>query len=108
MKFRAVFSVALTLSASGMFGVLTNTATAAPSASEQTCRACHDMNDKKVGPAFRAIAASYRDDPAALAKIKKSIVEGSSGKWGSIPMPPNALAEGEADRFAAWVMSLNK
>lgn len=73
MKLRAVFSVALALSASGMFGVLTNTATAAPSASEQTCRACHDMNDKKVGPAFRAIAASYRDDPAALAKIKKAL-----------------------------------
>jgi cytochrome c len=102
MSYRVSLSIALVLAATA-HGVW-----AAPSASEQTCRACHDMNNKKVGPAFREIAESYRNDPDALAKIKKSILQGSQGKWGSIPMPANAIADDEADRFAHWVMSLNK
>lgn len=102
MSSRVSFSIAVVLAAAA-HGV-----SAAPSASEQTCRACHDLNSKKVGPAFREIAASYRNDPDAIAKLRKSILQGSQGKWGSIPMPANAIADDEADRFAQWVMSLNK
>jgi len=102
MSSRVSFSLAVVLASMSL------SVWAAPSASEQTCRACHDLNNKKVGPAFREIAASYRNDPDALAKIKKSILQGSQGKWGSIPMPANAIADDEADRFAHWVMSLNK
>ncbi|VVE01220.1 Cytochrome c-552 [Pandoraea aquatica] len=105
MKFS---QVSLSLVAAMAVTVHVGSVWAAPSASEQTCRACHDMNSKKVGPSFREIAASYRNDPDALAKIKKSILQGSSGKWGNIPMPANAIPDDEAERFAHWVMSLNK
>ncbi len=105
MKFRRVsLSIAIALAATAQ----AHSVWAAPSASEQTCRACHDMNSKKVGPSFREIAASYRNDPDALAKIKKSILQGSTGKWGNIPMPANAIPDDEAERFAHWVLSLNK
>lgn len=102
MKFRVVLCVVLAS------GVLAQTVSAAPSASEQTCRACHELDNTKVGPPFRKIAASYRNDPDALAKIKRSILEGSHGKWGSMTMPPNPVTDEEATRFAQWVLSLNK
>ncbi|WP_455726301.1 c-type cytochrome, partial [Burkholderia stabilis] len=81
---------------------------AATSASEQTCRACHTLDTTKVGPPFRAIAAHYRDDRDAVAKLEKSMLEGSTGKWGSATMPPNAISADDAARFAKWIMSLNR
>ena len=81
----------------------------AASAGEQSCRACHGMEKTIVGPGFNQIAARYKGDADAVQKLKISIVEGSSGKWGSTPMPANKdLTAEEVDRFARWVMSLNK
>ena len=77
-------------------------------AGEESCRACHAMDKTLVGPPFRAVAARYKDDQLAIEKLKKSMLEGSSGKWGSMAMPPNqGLTQEEAERFAHWVMSLN-
>lgn len=81
----------------------------AASSSEESCRICHKMDSKLVGPAFNDVAARYGKDKDAVAKLKRSMLEGSSGKWGTTPMPPNVgLTEAEADRFAHWIMSLNK
>lgn len=80
----------------------------ASSSSEQTCRACHTMETKLVGPPFKEIAAFYKNDSNALAHLKKSMLEGSSGRWGSVAMPPNTgLTEAEAEQFSHWIMSLN-
>ena len=66
------------------------------------------MKDKIVGPAFMQIAAAYQNDSDAIAKLKRSMLEGSSGKWGAVPMPANVgLTDAEADRFAHWILSLN-
>jgi len=77
------------------------------SASEQTCRACHTLDTSKIGPPFRSIAERYKNDGDAVAKLKKSMLEGSSGKWGAAQMPPNAISEADAERFAHWILSLN-
>ncbi|GGC85158.1 c-type cytochrome [Undibacterium terreum] len=80
----------------------------AASTSEQTCRACHTMDTKLVGPPFKEIAAAYKNDSDAITHLKKSMLEGSSGKWGSVPMPANAgLSAAEAEQFSHWIMSLN-
>ncbi|WCM21891.1 c-type cytochrome [Paraburkholderia bryophila] len=77
------------------------------SASEQTCRACHSIDTTKVGPPFRAIAERYRGDPDAVAKLKKSMLEGSSGKWNTgANMPPNAISPADAERFAHWILGI--
>lgn len=81
----------------------------AASAAEESCRICHKMDSKLVGPAFNDVAARYAKDRDAIAKLKHSMLQGSSGKWGTVAMPPNAgLSEAEAERFAHWIMSLNK
>ncbi|MFM0213528.1 c-type cytochrome [Paraburkholderia sediminicola] len=77
------------------------------SASEQTCRACHSLDTTKVGPPFRAIAERYRGDSDAVAKLEKSMLEGSSGKWNTgAQMPPNAISAADAERFAHWILGI--
>jgi cytochrome c len=77
------------------------------SASEQTCRACHSIDTTKVGPPFRAISERYRGDPDAVARLKKSILEGSSGKWNTgAQMPPNPISPADAERFAHWILGI--
>lgn len=77
------------------------------SASEQTCRACHSIDTTKVGPPFRAISERYRGDPDAVAKLKKSMLEGSSGKWNTgAQMPPNPISPADAERFAHWILGI--
>lgn len=83
------------------------TAARSTSASEQTCRACHSIDTTKVGPPFRAIAERYRGDADAVAKLKKSMLEGSAGKWNTgAQMPPNAISAADAERFAHWILGL--
>ena len=52
------------------------------------CTACHAVDHKVVGPAFKDVAAKYKgkDVEAALAE---KIKNGGSGVWGQVPMPPN-------------------
>jgi cytochrome c len=76
-------------------------------ATSKACMACHAVDKKVVGPAFKDVARKYantKDAPGALA-IK--IVKGSSGVWGAVPMPANAqVSEADAKKLAAWVLSL--
>ncbi|MBB3214161.1 cytochrome c [Herbaspirillum sp. Sphag1AN] len=84
-------------------------ASQAASSSEESCRVCHRMDSKLIGPAFKDVAARYAADPEAIAHLKHSMLEGSQGRWGEMAMPPNTgLTEAEADSFAHWIMSLNK
>jgi cytochrome c len=70
------------------------------------CTACHDVKKKVIGPAYADVAKKYKADKEAPAKMQQSILKGSSGKWGSVPMPPNAVSEAEAKKLAAWILGL--
>ena len=41
-------------------------------------------------PAYVEVAAKYKGDKDAVAKLTKKVKEGGAGVWGQIPMPPNA------------------
>ena len=53
------------------------------------CIACHAANTKVVGPAFKDVAAKYRDNKDAAKLLAEKVKKGGSGVWGSVPMPPN-------------------
>lgn len=64
------------------------------------CNACHAQATKVVGPAWNDIAKKHGGQAAYLAgKIKG----GSTGVWGAVPMPPQALSDAESRRIAAWL-----
>lgn len=70
------------------------------------CTACHDVNKKLIGPPYAEVAKKYKADKDAATKLAGSVLKGSSGKWGPIPMPPNKVSDEEAKTLVAWVLSL--
>jgi cytochrome c len=70
------------------------------------CYACHDINAKKVGPAFKDVAKKYADKPDAVAYLSERTKKGGVGVWGSVPMPPQNVTDEEAKKLAEWVLSL--
>lgn len=75
-------------------------------AKASACTACHGVTDKVVGPGFREIAARYRGDPQAEAKLVVKLKAGGAGAWGSVPMPPQPqLGDAEAKRLVQWILA---
>jgi cytochrome c len=72
-------------------------------AQTHNCTACHGMENSLVGPAFRDIAKRYAGRADGVAYLGDKIRSGGSGVWGSIPMPPQALGEAQADTIARWL-----
>lgn len=72
----------------------------------KTCVACHTIDAKLVGPGYKEVAAKYAGKADASATLVKSIKEGSTGKWGAIPMPANQVTDEEAKTLADWILTL--
>ncbi len=63
---------------------------------KSNCLLCHSVDKKIVGPAYKDVAAKYRGQPDAEAKLISKVTKGGSGAWGSAVMPPQKTA-GEAN-----------
>lgn len=75
-------------------------------AQRQGCLGCHAAQTQLLGPAYAAVAERYRDQKDAAAEVARHIRAGSSGRWGAVPMPPQAqLSEADAGRLAKWILS---
>jgi cytochrome c551/c552/cytochrome c553 len=72
-------------------------------AGKHGCVACHGLDNKILGPSFRDIAKAYGARTDAQAYLSGKIMTGSSGVWGSIPMPPQTLGEADAKAIAQWL-----
>ncbi|HEY4039617.1 MAG TPA: c-type cytochrome [Burkholderiaceae bacterium] len=76
-------------------------------AKQKNCLACHAVDKKLVGPAYKDVAAKYANDKDAAAKLAKKVREGGVGVWGQIPMPANPqVNEAESLQLVKWVLSL--
>ncbi|PAJ79483.1 c-type cytochrome [Burkholderia ubonensis] len=70
------------------------------------CMGCHAVDRKLVGPSFKDIAARYKGDPQAVAKLSKKVKEGGSGVWGAIPMPAHPrMSDADARSVVEWVLA---
>src|SRR5690625_5030525 len=73
---------------------------------KNACLACHAVDTKMIGPAYREVAEKYADDPDAADTIAEHIKNGSSGVWGAIPMPPNpGITDDEVEKVVEWVLA---
>jgi len=93
-----------------------NTVTASPVKESKTpealgfkygCTLCHGLDKKIVGPALKDIAAKYREDSTAPARIAEQVRQGGSGKWGPALMPPFPMVtEDESKILSDWILSM--
>ena len=76
-------------------------------AKKNACTACHAVDKKVVGPAFKDVAAKYKGDKTAEAKLVEKVKKGGVGVWGQVPMPPNsAVSDKDIQTLVKWVLSL--
>lgn len=77
-------------------------------AQRKNCMACHAVGKPLMGPSFHDIAGKYTARADASDYLAQSIVKGSVGVWGGVPMPANTqLTSAEAHTLAQWVLSLH-
>jgi cytochrome c len=76
-------------------------------AQKKNCLACHAVDKKVIGPAYKDVAAKYAGQKDAADKLAQKIQKGGSGVWGAVPMPANPqVNEAEAKQLATWVLGL--
>lgn len=77
-------------------------------AQKSGCLACHSVEKKVLGPAYKDVAAKYKGDKGAEARLIAKVKAGGSGVWGPIPMPANSPQVKDADitTIVEWVLSL--
>ncbi len=72
-------------------------------AQKHNCMACHGVENKIVGPAFRDVAAKYGARADAETYLTGKIKSGGQGLWGAIPMPAQTLSDADARQLAQWL-----
>jgi cytochrome c551/c552 len=90
-----------------MFVSLQNVMADEALAKSSNCLACHSVDNKIIGPAFKDIAAKYKGDDGAAAMLAGKVKNGGGGTWGQMPMPPNAaVSDADIATLVSWILSL--
>ena len=109
MKVALVALAAVTLPLAGNASAALDKAAADALMKKDGCAACHAVDKKIIGPSYLDVAAKYRGDKDAVAKLSKKVKDGGVGVWGQIPMPPNAnIPDADIKELVTWIMTLKK
>ena len=93
-------------------------------ASASGCMTCHHIQPgvkgpdglPPVGPAWQDVAAKYKAQPDAAARLTQTVLAGSSpyeshwkGKVSGLAMPPNkvAISDADAKKLVTWILTLD-
>lgn len=74
------------------------------------CVACHAVDAKRVGPAYKEVAAKYKGDAKAPALLAEKVRHGGSGNWGNVPMIPHGedkISNDDLNEAIKWILSLH-
>jgi cytochrome c len=76
-------------------------------ATAKNCMACHALDKKIVGPAYKDVAKKYAGNAKAAEMLAAKVIKGGAGVWGPVPMPANTqVSEAEAKKLVAWVLAM--
>jgi len=71
------------------------------------CKACHQLDQTVVGPAFTEIAKRYNGKPDEIPRIASKIITGGAGVWGNHYMNAHPqLSKENAVRIVQYILSL--
>ena len=77
-------------------------------AQKSGCLACHAIDKKVLGPALKDVAAKYKGDKSAEAKLVAKVKAGGSGVWGPMPMPANSpqVKDEDIKSIVQWILAM--
>lgn len=99
-------ATALVFATGGAFAQATDPG--AKLAQQKNCLACHSVDTKIVGPAYKEIAKKYAAQKDAASLLATKVMKGGSGVWGTMPMPPQPVSAAEAQQLVAWILAQKK
>ncbi|HEX4858242.1 MAG TPA: c-type cytochrome [Usitatibacteraceae bacterium] len=72
---------------------------------QHQCGSCHQPDKAFIGPSLADIAARYRGDAGAAARLALKVKNGGSGSWGAVPMPSHAsMADSDITLLVQWIL----
>jgi cytochrome c len=75
-------------------------------AKKHNCLACHTVDKKSVGPAYKEIAKKYKGQNVN-AKLEEKVKKGGAGVWGQVPMAPNpTVPDADLKKLVAWILAM--
>ena len=81
-------------------------------AKKSGCLACHSIENKVVGPAWKDVAAKYKGDGAARDALIAKVKKGGKGNWtavtGGVPMPPYSprVSDANIEKLVDFILGL--
>lgn len=77
-------------------------------AQKSGCLACHSIDKKVLGPSYKDVAAKYKGQKDAEAKLVDKVKKGGSGTWGPIPMPANSpqVKDDDIKTIVKWILTM--
>ena len=72
------------------------------------CIACHTVDQKRVGPAYKDVASKYKGNDKAPAQLFEKVRNGGSGNWGEVPMlahPADKISDDDLKAAIAWILA---
>ncbi|MDZ4262210.1 MAG: c-type cytochrome, partial [Pseudomonadota bacterium] len=81
-------------------------------AKKSGCLACHSVETKIVGPAWKDVAAKYKGDADARTALVTKVKTGGKGNWtavtGGVPMPPYSprVADADIEKLVDFILAL--
>ncbi len=74
------------------------------------CFACHNIEQKRVGPAWNDVSAKYKGNADAKKLLVEWISKGGKGRWqmGVMPAYSPRVADADIDKLADFILSLKK
>ena len=81
-------------------------------AKKSGCLACHSVDKKLVGPAWKDVAAKYKGQADAKATLITKVAKGGKGNWtkvtGGAPMPPYSprVSDANIEKLVDFIMGL--
>ncbi|MFZ5595127.1 MAG: c-type cytochrome [Pseudomonadota bacterium] len=76
------------------------------------CLACHSVEKKVVGPAWKDVANKYKGDAGAKAALVEKVKKGGKGNWtevtGGTPMPPYSprVSDANIEKLVDFILAL--
>ena len=73
------------------------------------CNACHEVDEQRIGPAYRDVAIRYEDSSTDRVDwLAQKIIHGGAGSWGFVPMVTNPdISPEEARAISRWILALD-
>ena len=76
--------------------------------SKALCFNCHAAKAKVIGPSFEQVAVRYKNASGAVDALTKKVIDGSTGTWSDLKMPPHPDLEMQhVKEIVTWILKYN-